>query len=145
MKLWSNAFKEGEAIPAKHSYHNLNLSPHLAIEDVPTLAKSLALVVDDPDAPAGTWVHWIVINIPPTVKQIVENTVPPGAKQLLNDFHQAKYGGPSPPSGTHRYFFKLYALNVPKLECTERTVNQEIEKHKIAETQLMGTYSAKKK
>ncbi len=145
MKLRSNSFKEGEAIPAKHGYRNLNLSPHLAWDEVPANAKSLALIVDDPDAPAGTWVHWIVININTSVKQILENTIPPGVKQLKNDFGQEKWGGPSPPSGTHRYFFKLYALDVAKLECDERTVNQEIKKHKIAEAQLMGTFSAKKK
>ncbi len=145
MKLWSNSFKEGETIPAKHGYRNLNLSPPLAWDEVPKDTKSLALIVDDPDAPAGTWVHWIVININPSMKQILENTVPPGVKQLKNDFQQEKWGGPSPPSGTHRYFFKLFALDVPKLECNERTVNQEIKKHKIADAQLMGTFSAGKK
>ncbi len=145
MKLWSNSFKAGEEIPAKYGYRNLNLSPHLAWDEVPDGTKSLALIVDDPDAPAGVWVHWIVININPSVKQILEKTVPTGTKQLKNDFRQEKWGGPTPPSGTHRYFFKLYALDVAKLECDERTITQEIKKHKIGEAQLMGKYTAGKK
>jgi Raf kinase inhibitor-like YbhB/YbcL family protein len=145
LKLWSNSFKAGEEIPAKYGYRNLNLSPHLAWDEVPDGTKSLALIVDDPDAPAGVWVHWIVTNINPSIKQILEKTVPTGAKQLRNDFRQEKWGGPTPPSGTHRYFFKLYALDVAKLECDERTINQEIKKHKIGEAQLMGKYTAGKK
>lgn len=102
------------------------------------------LIVDDPDAPNKVWTHWIVYNIPPIINEIEEGSVPMNALQGINDFGKANYGGPCPPSGTHRYFFKLYALDAlltlsPR--ATKQQVEKEIETHRIAEAQLMGTYS----
>src|SRR5512143_1241812 len=111
MTMTSPAFKHGESIPSRHTCDGADVSPALAIANVPAGAKSLALIMDDPDAPGGMWVHWVVWNIDPATKEIGENSFPAGAKQGMNDFRKAPYGGPCPPSGTHRYFFKLYALD----------------------------------
>jgi len=146
MKISSSAFKEGDAIPAIYTHDGKDVNPPLTWTDVPAEAKSLALIVDDPDAPVGLWVHWLVGDINPTIKEIAENSVPSGVIQVKNDFSKLTYGGPSPPSGTHRYFFKLYALKVPKME----KVNEKkgfyafVEKNKIAEAQLMGKYTRKR-
>ena len=108
MKLTSPEFKHNEFIPKKFTCQGQDISPALIIEDVPLEAKALALIVDDPDAPMGTWVHWVVFDIPVT-SRINEGQIP--GKQGINDFGRKNYGGPCPPSGTHRYFFKLYALD----------------------------------
>jgi hypothetical protein len=113
------------------------------IENAPLTAKSLALIVDDPDAPAGNWVHWVVWNIDPTTDEIRENTVPSGALQGINDFRKQDYGGPCPPSGTHRYFFKLYALDMmlslgPKANKTE--LERAMKGHIVAQGELIGLY-----
>jgi Raf kinase inhibitor-like YbhB/YbcL family protein len=104
------------------------------------------LIVDDPDAPAGTWVHWVLWNIGPDTKEIGENTVPSGALQGVNDFRKHDYGGPCPPSGTHRYFFKLYALDM-KLGLGPKTNKAELERamkgHIIAQGELIGLYKRK--
>lgn len=144
MRIWSDAFSDGKAIPAKYTRDGLNVNPPLAWDDVPDGTQSFALIVDDPDAPNGLWTHWRVININPDAREIPEDSVPEGAKQLLNDFRRRDWGGPAPPSGTHRYFFNLYALDVPELDCSEETVDQEIENHKVGEAALMGKYSRKK-
>ncbi len=148
MKISSPAFSEGGLIPKKHTCDDANASPPLTFEGVPSGTKSLALIADDPDAPAGTWVHWVMFNILPATKSISEN-VPPdkvlssGARQGTNDFRRIGYGGPCPPGGTHRYFFKLYAVD------TELKLNAGINKkelinamrgHVLAEAQLMGKY-----
>ena len=145
MQLTSSAFKEGKPIPPKYTRDGPNINPPLAWDDVPDGTQSFALIVDDPDAPAGTWVHWRVVNIPLDTREIAEDSVPAGARQINNDFRKEDYGGPSPPSGTHRYFFKLYALDVTELECDEGTINDEVENHKIADAVLIGTYARKKK
>jgi Raf kinase inhibitor-like YbhB/YbcL family protein len=111
IKISSTAFTQNGSIPSKYTCDGSDVNPPLMFENVPPEAKSLALIVDDPDAPAGTWVHWVVWNIDPAVKEIKENSLPPGAQQGISDFRKRGYGGPCPPGGTHRYFFKLYALD----------------------------------
>jgi Raf kinase inhibitor-like YbhB/YbcL family protein len=144
LKLTSPAFEDGERIPDKYTCDGADINPPLRMENIPENTKSLALIVDDPDAPAGTWVHWVMWNINPEVSEIKENQVPRGAVQGLNDFKKNSYGGPSPPSGNHRYFFKLYALDAlldPEEGASKRDLKEAISGHIIARTQLMGTYS----
>ncbi len=111
MKIFSSAFKNNEAIPKKYACDGDNVNPPFEISDAPKGAKSLVLIVDDPDAPAGLWTHWTVWNIDPGTKAIRENSVPEKAAEGVTSFGKSGYGGPCPPSGTHRYFFKLYALD----------------------------------
>jgi Raf kinase inhibitor-like YbhB/YbcL family protein len=146
LKLSSPAFKHNGSIPIKYTCDGADVNPPLTIENIPSSAKSLALIVDDPDAPAGTWVHWVLWNIGPDTKEIGENTVPSGALQGVNDFRKHDYGGPCPPSGTHRYFFKLYALDM-KLGLGPKTNKAELERamkgHIIAQGELIGQYKRK--
>ena len=100
MQITSSAFEEGQMIPAKYTTNGPNVNPPLAWEEVPEGTESLALIVDDPDAPVGLWTHWLVCDISPEITSIAEKSVPKGAKQVKNDFGFVKYGGPSPPSGT---------------------------------------------
>jgi Raf kinase inhibitor-like YbhB/YbcL family protein len=143
MKIYSNDFKHEDMIPSVFTCDGQDISPHLAWDDVPPGTKSFALIVDDPDAPMGTWVHWLVGNIPPSVREIPKNTLPPNAVQVPNDFGKPNYGGPCPPSGTHRYFFKLYALNTDSLTGVrdKRAFYAFVEEHKVTEAVLMGKYS----
>jgi Raf kinase inhibitor-like YbhB/YbcL family protein len=152
MQLTSTAFAEGAAIPAKHTCDAKNVSPPLKWSGAPAGTKSLALIVDDPDAPVGTWVHWVLYNLPATTTELAEDLpksqfVAGGAKQGLNDFRHLGYGGPCPPHGKpHRYFFKLYALDVPldlKPGLTKKDLEHAMEKHILAQAQLMGTYQRK--
>ncbi len=139
MRLTSNDFKEGESIPAKFTCRGENINPHLAWDDVPEGVKSFALIVDDPDAPSGLWTHWLVKDIPSDVREIKQNSVP--GNQVANDFGKEDYGGPCPPSGTHRYLFKLYALNVEKLDVDNKgDFYEQVEKNAIVEAELMGKY-----
>ena len=142
MRIWSDDFQQEGMIPKLFTCDDKDVSPHLAWDGVPGDTQSLALIMDDPDAPVGTWVHWLVCDIPPDVTQIPRGTIPQGARQVRNDFGKVEYGGPCPPGGTHRYFHKLYALNVPRLEGADdkRTLYQLVERHKIAEAVLMGRY-----
>lgn len=142
MRLWSDDFNQNGTIPKECTGDGRDVSPHLAWDGVPEGTKSLALVIDDPDAPVGTWVHWLVCDIPPHITTIPKGTVPVGARQVANDFGRADYGGPCPPSGTHRYFHKLYALRVPRLEGAndKRTFNRMVEESKLAEAVLVGSY-----
>ncbi len=142
MKLMSNDFEHESMIPSIFTCDGKDISPHLAWEDVPEGTKSFALIVDDPDAPMGTWVHWLMCNISFEKREITQNSVPSGALQVKNDFGKVDYGGPCPPSGVHRYFFKLYALDVEALEgISEKNFYQKVEEHKIAEAHLLGKYS----
>jgi len=144
----SAAFQEEGMIPEKYTCDGPNISPPLAWSPVPAGAKSIALICDDPDAPMGTWVHWVVFNLPGDTKGVPEG-VPPrehlenGATQGVNDFGKTGYGGPCPPRGTHRYFFKLYALDL-KLDLSGRVTKERLLKamvgHILAEGQLMGKY-----
>ncbi|MBD3426721.1 MAG: YbhB/YbcL family Raf kinase inhibitor-like protein [Candidatus Omnitrophica bacterium] len=140
MKITSPQFDNNGYIPAKFTCQGSDINPELVIEDIPEEAASLALIVDDPDAPMGTWVHWVVYDIPPTGK-IEEDSVP--GKQGHNDFDRYNYGGPCPPSGTHRYFFKVYALS-KELGLEEGIDKEALEKamkqHIIASSELVGLY-----
>jgi hypothetical protein len=153
MQLTSTAFTEGAAIPPQYTCDGTNASPPLKWSGVPAGTKSLALIVDDPDAPAGTWVHWVLYDLPVTATELAEGLpksqyVAGGAKQGLNDFQYLGYGGPCPPHGKpHRYFFKLFALDTLldlKPGLTKRDIERAMETHILAQTQLMGTYQRKK-
>lgn len=144
MKLSTNSFAEGGEIPSRFTCDGANVHPDLHISGVPVAAKSLALIVDDPDAPRGTWTHWIVWNIRPDTKEIDADSVPAGATQGVNDFGHNMYEGPCPPSGTHRYFFKLYALDQPLELATSshrKALDHALQGHILGQAQCMGTYS----
>jgi len=137
--LSSSAFKMNEMIPKKYSGQGEDVNPPLKWDSVPAGTKSLALVVDDPDAPVGLWTHWLVKNIPPSITKIEEDSVP--GEEVANSWKKKSWGGPMPPSGTHRYFFKLYALNIEKMVSTTKDqFYKEVEKNKIGEASLMGRY-----
>jgi Raf kinase inhibitor-like YbhB/YbcL family protein len=147
-KLTSTAFKEGEAIPRGYTCDGANVSPPLEWTGVPKSAKTIAVIVDDPDAPAGTWVHWVLYNLPAAGLGLIENTpqtetLNGGGVQGKNDFGKIGYGGPCPPSGTHRYYFKFYALDSElalKPGATKADVEKAMEGHVVGQAQLMGTY-----
>ncbi len=148
LKVTSGAFAEGASIPAQHTCDGRNVSPPISWEGVPASAKTIALIADDPDAPRGTWVHWVLFNLPATEKGLPEavpatESLSSGAKQGKNDFGDAGYGGPCPPSGTHRYYFKLYALDAALDLASGAKKDQQLkamEGHVVAEGQLMGRY-----
>ena len=143
MKIASPAFAENSTIPKRHTCDGENTSPPLTIAGVPEGAISLALIVDDPDAPAGTWVHWVVWHIDARTREIKAGSLPAGAVQGVNSFKRNNYGGPCPPSGSHRYFFKLYALD-SNLNLGSGTTKADMERamkgHVVAEAQTMGRY-----
>lgn len=143
MKITSSAFLANDKIPPKYTCDGKNLNPGLTISQVPKEAQSLALIVDDPDAPDGIFTHWVVFNIPPATMQIMEGKVPENSVQGATDFGKVGYGGPCPPSGTHRYFFKLYALD-EILKVPEGSTREEVEKaidgHILEEAQIVGVY-----
>ncbi|MBI2611769.1 YbhB/YbcL family Raf kinase inhibitor-like protein [Candidatus Gottesmanbacteria bacterium] len=147
MKITSNAFENNQPIPDKYTCDGNNVNPPLTISEVPDNAKSLVLIMDDPDAPVGTWVHWLVWNIDPKANEIVENGVPQNAVEGTTSFGKAGYGGPCPPSGTHRYFFKLYALD-NTLQLSSSFTKEDLEKamngHTLDKAELIGFYSRKK-
>lgn len=142
MRLTSTAFEPGEPIPQQYSCDGADISPPLAISDVPGGTVALALVMDDPDAPVGTWDHWVAFNLP-VVETIAEDAGSVGTDGR-NSWGNTGYGGPCPPGGTHRYFFRLYALDAA-LDLDEGAGKQQvlsaIEGHVLAEAELMGTYS----
>ncbi len=142
LQITSPAFQNNGTILRQYTCDGQDINPPLMIANCPQGTKSIALICDDPDAPVGTWVHWVIWNIDPGVKEIKENTVPQGAVQGINDFRKHSYGGPCPPSGTHRYYHRLYALDVPRLEgaTDKRAFYQLVERHKLAEATLLGTY-----
>ena len=146
LRITSPAFHDTKAIPPRCTADGLDVSPQLSIEGVPEGTQSLALIVDDPDAPNGTWVHWVLWNIPPSTTMIEEGTVPVGSTSGRNSWGKTGYGGPSPPSGTHRYFFKLYALD-NELDLPPTADKAALERamagHILGTAQLMGTYSRK--
>ncbi len=143
LKITSPAFQHNENIPAKYTCQGENINPPLKIEGVPSNSKSLVLIIDDPDAPSGNWNHWIVWNINPLTKEIPENSVPQGATQGINDFRRVEYGGPCPPSGTHRYFFKIFALdtilNLPS-SARKTDVLKAMQGHVLDKAELVGLY-----
>ncbi|HEX2769676.1 MAG TPA: YbhB/YbcL family Raf kinase inhibitor-like protein [Geobacteraceae bacterium] len=143
LKITSPAFVTNGYIPARFTCDGTDINPPLEIARVPAEAKSLALIVDDPDAPVGMWVHWVVWNIDPSTREIAEDTVPHEATQGKNDWKRNGYGAPCPPSGVHRYFFKLYALDT-KLNLGAGTTKRDLEKamegHILAKSELIGLY-----
>ena len=140
MQLTSPDFENGTLIPKKFTCDGDDINPTLFIENIPAETKSLALIVDDPDAPIGTWVHWVVYGIP-VVSRIDEDSVP--GTQGKNDFGRGDYGGPCPPSGTHRYFFKIYALDTELAlgeEADKEAVEQAMQGHIVSYAELIGLY-----
>lgn len=139
----SPVFKNNGTIPSKYTCDGVNVNPPLFIEHVPAGAKSLALMVDDPDAPAGIWVHWVLWNIDLETREIRENSVPKGAQQGMNDFRKQPYSGPCPPSGTHRYFFRLYALDTVLTvspDATKAVLEEAMKGHIIEQAYIVGLY-----
>ena len=140
------AFQAGGDVAAKFTCNGGNVNPELRINGVPSEAKSLVLIVDDPDAPRGLFTHWIVWNIDPKATDVGENSAPTGGIQGTNDFGKRNYGGPCPPSGTHRYFFKIYALDT-KLDLKPSARRAELDAamrgHTLAQGELMARYSHK--
>ena len=140
MKLTSPEFANNGFIPEKFTCEGEDINPALIIEDISANAKSLAFIVDDPDAPMGMWVHWVVYNMPIT-SRIGENSIP--AEQGMNDFGRLNYGGPCPPSGTHRYFFKAYALDAQlnlKAGLTKQALEKAMQGHILQKAELIGLY-----
>lgn len=139
----SSAFSHMGMIPKKYTCDGEDMVPPLAFENVPEGAKSLALIMDDPDAPAGTWVHWVLWNIPAGASGIEEGSVPPGAYQGKNSWGRNDYGGPCPPSGTHRYFFKLFALD-SMMELPPGSTKEQLESsiagHVLGKAEIVGLY-----
>jgi Raf kinase inhibitor-like YbhB/YbcL family protein len=144
LELTSDAFVNGQSIPAKYACTGRNISPALAWGEPPTGTQSFALLMEDPDAPGGTWVHWVLFNIPADVRSLQENMDTSAMSAGKNSWGDLSYGGPCPPSGTHRYFFKLYALDSTlslSPGATKEQVLEAIEGHILAQTELMGTFS----
>jgi hypothetical protein len=143
MQLTSPAFAHGGGIPPRYTCQGQNVNPELEIKDVPPGCRSLALIMDDPDAPGGTWDHWLVWNLAPETVSVTEGSVPEGAVQGRNSWGRNEYGGPCPPSGTHRYFFKLYALR-DRLGLPPGSDKAQLLAAMrgllLAECELMGTY-----
>jgi len=144
----SSAFEQAGTIPSKYTCDGRDISPPLQWDSVPQGTKSIALICDDPDAPMGTWVHWVMWNIPADTRQLPENIpadklLADGSMQGITDFQRTGYGGPCPPSGTHRYYFKIYALDT-SLDLTSSSTKPDLLKamqgHILAEGQLMGKY-----
>ena len=146
MKITSSAFEHKQPIPFRFSCDGSNINPALKIAEVPPNAKSLVLIVDDSDAVGGKFTHWLLYNIDPKTTDIEENSVPHNARQATTSFGGKSYGGPCPPSGTHRYHFKLFALDT-ELALSDSAdiedVENAMENHVIDWTELIGLYSRK--
>ena len=136
----SNSFDHGDEIPVKHTCQGDDVSPHLRWLEAEG-AKAYALLVDDPDAPAGTWVHWRIVNIPANKMELEEGESV--GEEILNSFGGTPYGGPCPPSGRHRYFFKVFALDEMLEGVTEDNFDSKVAEHTIAKGEIMGTYEKK--
>jgi Raf kinase inhibitor-like YbhB/YbcL family protein len=157
LTLSSDAFKPSGKIPAKYTCEGSDVSPTLSWAGVPAAAKSLALIVDDPDAPDPkapkmTWVHWVLYNMPPSAAGLPEgvqkNAFPAGTREGTNDWKRTGYGGPCPPIGEHRYFFKLYALDValPDLgNPSKKQLESAMQGHIVGKAELVGTYEKAKR
>ena len=143
MILTSPNFKHNKKIPIQFTGDGENINPELEIKNIPENTKSLVLIVDDPDAPAGTWDHWLVFNINPKIKRILKNSVPENGIQGQNSWGRNKYSGASPPSGTHRYFFKIFALDT-RIGLDEGASKNEVEtamkNHILSKAELIGLY-----
>ena len=151
LKVMSRAFEDKGMIPSKYTCDGEDISPAIAWENVPDGTKSIALISDDPDAPVGTWVHWVLFNLPGDSNGLDENvpgteTLQTGAIQGLNSWGRTGYSGPCPPSGTHRYFFKVYALDAMlnlDSKATKKDLLEAMARHILAEGQVMGKYKRK--
>ena len=148
-QLKSSAFSNGGAIPPKFTCDGLDVSPELSWNDPPEGIKAFALIMDDPDAPSGTWVHWVVYDLPPSVRELPEGVpkkkdVQIGARQGMNDFRRVGYGGPCPPHGAaHRYSFRLYALDQPTqlpAGASKGDVEHAMKGHILAQSELIGRF-----
>lgn len=149
LRITCTAFAEGQPIPDKYTCAGPDVSPPLAWSGAPAGTKNFALIADDPDAPMGTWVHWVIYNLPPTATALAENTppakeFPDGAKQGVNDFGKIGYGGPCPPPGKpHHYHFKIYALDTTlalKPGATKKELLKAMDGRVLAQGELIGTY-----
>jgi len=146
-KISTSAFENNGQIPVKYACDGANVNPPLKIEKTPREAKSLAMIFDDVDAPRGSYVHWILWNIDPNIKEIKENSVPEGAVQGMNDFKKQNYGGPCPPGRAHRYVFKIYALVIClnlDPHSTKADLEKAMEGHVISEARWIGKYKKSK-
>lgn len=149
IQLTSTEFKQGGMIPRKFTCDGENISPELSWNNIPDSTKSLAIITEDPDAPMKTWIHWVIFNIPPSIHKLPEHVptlkkLESGALQGTNDFRNIGFGGPCPPSGTHRYFFKIYALDSMlslKAGSTKPELEKAMKSHILAEGELMGRYT----
>ncbi len=143
MRITSTAFEHGQSIPTKYTCMGEDINPQLNIENAPKETVTFALIMEDPDAPVGTWDHWIMWNIPPETTEIKEKSVPNGAVQGKNSWGMQRYGGPCPPSGTHRYFFVLYALDatidLPPIS-NKRELEYAMQGKVLTRVELIGTY-----
>lgn len=152
ISFYSPSFENAGIIPSKHTCDGSDVSPRLIWSNLPVGTKSIALICDDPDAPVGTWVHWVVYNIPPKVTELPENQprtekLPNGAFQGKNSWGKIGYGGPCPPSGIHRYFFKLFALDILlnlKPGATKEELLKEMQGHILGHAEFYGKYSRKR-
>ena len=152
LTVTSSAFEDGGMIPPKYTADGQDISPPIAWDGLPEGTKSIALINDDPDAPMGTWVHWLIWNIPPEVTSLEEempavSKLADGTQQGITDFGRIGYGGPAPPSGVHRYFFKVYALDTMldlPAGATKPDLEKAIEGHILAQGQLVGKYTRQK-
>jgi Raf kinase inhibitor-like YbhB/YbcL family protein len=148
MEITSSAFDEGAMIPKKYTCDDMDISPPLKWSNVPDGTKTFAIICDDPDAPMGTWVHWVLFNLPANIHELSEDVpaleiLPNGAKQGRNDFGKIGYGGPCPPGGTHRYYFKVYALSAEikvKAGISKSELLKVMESNILSKGQLTGRY-----
>ncbi len=143
MKITSKNFKDGEKLPVKYTCDGENVAPELTWSDFPPETKSFVLTCNDPDAPGGNFIHWIVINIPIETTGIPEGVVNiNGGEGIKNDFGQTEYGGPCPPSGEHKYIFTIYALNIPQInEVDKNNLLEKIESHILDKAQIIAPYA----
>ncbi len=144
MRITSPEFEHNGVIPKKFTCQGADVNPKFNFYDIPEGAKSLALIVDDPDAPGGMWVHWVVFDIP-LIKEVAENSVP--GTQGVNDFNRKDYGGPCPPSGTHRYFFKIYALDTVLDSdgmINKKQLEEKMQGHILGRAEMIGLYKKEK-
>lgn len=146
MEISSNDFAHNQSIPAVHTCDGKDISPHLAWSGAPEGTKSFALTCIDPDAPMGDFIHWLIYNIPPTVSELPRGgPLPTGAREVANDFGKKSYGGPCPPSGTHRYFFTIYALKVNDLGVvTKKDFLKKVKENQLASAEIVGLYKRKR-
>lgn len=146
MRISSSAFLDNEEIPSKYTCEGENINPPLHFHDVSKSAESLVLIVEDPDAPSKVWKHWLIYNLDPQLEGIDENSVPESGKEGMTDFGKPGYGGPCPPSGTHRYFFRLYALDKQlqiEGDPTVDIIREYMQEHILEEAELVGLYRKK--